>query len=532
MSNNTAYQSINSFKDFLASKNLAKSTCQNYAWEARKFTRFAKNKKITPELLQMYRAEELKRNSITAVQLSVTGVNKYMEFIGCPHRMERIAPSQTKAQSERSEKEPLSNEEYLQILNAVKRSDDERLYLIVQSIGSAGLKLSELQQLTVEAAKDGKIVFDYDRIVYLPKNLCEDLLEYCRKNNIFRGTIITTRCGNVPNKANVSRAIKTACKGTGIDSDRLSTRAIRQFYFNSFENLRSEMVDIMDEERRNSRNLFFAKTSENLLDFYSERYFESVKDSMKFSVYDGFSHIYSEYIKPVLGGLDCRRLTSIRVEPLREKIEELPIRTQANILRVLQLVLDFAEGHGCNIRVNMQNLTSVGEMRILANDELDTLTACFKQSGNRIDKGIYLSLNTGIKLDELCALKCGDFDFPNGFLKVGCGNKRKIYLPQFLISELQNIYGNLALDDLIVPAKFDGKTEIENRFLDICEQCKIGNANFSVLRDTYGAMCAESGMKIDVMCEIMGISANECERYFPKNTEENQSPLEFLREAY
>ena len=54
----------------------------------------------------------------------------------------------------------------------------------------------------------------------------------------------------------------------------------------------------------------------------------------------------------------------------------------------------------------------------------------------------------------------------------------------------------------------------------------------SVLRDTFGAMCAESGMKIDVMCEIMGISANECERYFPKNTEENQSPLEFLREAY
>ena len=253
---------------------------------------------------------------------------------------------------------------------------------------------------------------------------------------------------------------------------------------------------------------------------------------MKFSVYDGFSHIYSEYIKPVLGGLDCRRLTSIRVKPLREKIEELPIRTQANILRVLQLVLDFAMGHGCNVRVNMRNLTSVGEMRILANDELDALTAWFKQSGNRIDKGIYLSLNTGIRLDELCALKCGDFDFPNGFLKVGCGNKRKIYLPQFLISELQNIYGNLALDDLIVPAKFDGKTEIENRFLDICEQCKIGNANFSVLRDTFGAMCAESGMKIDVMCEIMGISANECERYFPKNTEENQSPLEFLREAY
>lgn len=433
MSKNTAYQSINSFKDFLASKNLAKSTCQNYAWEARKFTKFAKNKKITPELLQMYRAEELKKYSVTAVQLSVAGVNKYMEFIGCPHRMERIAPSQQKGNSDCFEEKPLSSEEYLQILNAVKRTDDERLYLIVQSIGSAGLKLSELQQLTVEAAKDGKVVFDDDRTVYLPKNLCEDLLEYCRKNNIFRGTIITTRCGNVPNKANVSRAIKAACKGTGIDSEKLSTRAIRQFYFNSFESLRSEMVDIMDEERRSSRDFFFAKAGENSLDSYSEKYFANAKDTLKFSIYNKYLRIYEDHISPVLGNLDCRRFTLSRLEQLREKINELPIRLQANVMRVLRLILEFARERGVNIRIADRCFDTVGGMRILADDELDRLTALLRQSDNPLDKGIYLCLNTGIGLDELCGLKCGDFDFSSGVLTVGGVNKREIYLFIFRI---------------------------------------------------------------------------------------------------
>ena len=145
-------QSIDSFKDFLASKNLAKSICHDYEWEARKFVNFAKNKKITSELLRKYRAEELRKNSESAVQLSIAGVNKYMEFIGCPYRMERIDAARKKV---RSDEEPPSVEEYLQILNAIKRTEDERLYLIVQSIGSAGLKLSELRQLTVDAAKKG-----------------------------------------------------------------------------------------------------------------------------------------------------------------------------------------------------------------------------------------------------------------------------------------------------------------------------------------------------------------------------------------
>lgn len=522
-------QSIDSFKDFLASKNLAKSICQDYEWEARKFVNFAKNKKITSELLRKYRAEELRKNSESAVQLSIAGVNKYMEFIGCPYRMERIDAARKKV---RSDEEPPSVEEYLQILNAIKRTEDERLYLIVQSIGSAGLKLSELRQLTVDAAKKGKITLDEDRVVYLPKSLCDDLLEYCRQNNIFMGTILTTRCGNVPNRSNVSRAIKMACKGTDIDPEKLSTKAIRQFYFNSLESLRSEMVDIMDEERRSSRDFFFAKSGENSLDCYSEKYFAAAKDTLKLSVYDRFLHIYDEYISPVLGNLDCRRLTLSRIERLGDKINKLPIRTQANVMRVLRLILEFARENGGNIRVADRYFETVGGMRILADDELDRLTSLLRQSENPLDKGIYLCLNTGIGIDELCKLKCEDFDFSGGVLTVGGANDRKIYLPKFLTNEMESVYGNLSSETLIVSATTDGSVEAENRFLDICEQCGIENADFSVLRDTFGAMCAESRIEPAVMGEIMGVDVGECGRYFSENLKESRSPLEFLREAY
>ena len=51
--------------------------------------------------------------------------------------------------------ELLTMDEYLQVLRAVKSYQDDRLYAIVETICSAGLKYSELKYLTVEAIEAG-----------------------------------------------------------------------------------------------------------------------------------------------------------------------------------------------------------------------------------------------------------------------------------------------------------------------------------------------------------------------------------------
>lgn len=241
-------KNLDNFKGFIVSKGLSKSTLDNYLYDAKLLAKFIKGKEITPELLEDFKEKQLKKFNIVSVKGMICGVNSYLEFIDSPHRMEQIkAPKREK----RYNQTVLTKEEYLNVLKALKRYGSERLYLIVESICGAGLKLSELNHLTVEAVIRGKVVLPPDqKNVYLSKNLCNDLLQYCKENDIFAGTILVTRNGRLPDRANVSREIKSACADTGIDLEKLSTRALRDYYFRNYENYRSEIVEMMDEDWR------------------------------------------------------------------------------------------------------------------------------------------------------------------------------------------------------------------------------------------------------------------------------------------
>lgn len=239
---------LEKYKAFLVSKGLSEKTVKKYLYDAGIFTNYLKNREITPEVLEDFKKNRLKKFTVAGTNGLICGVNSLLDYMGCPHRIVRIDETPRERDTEKT---AVTKEEYLKILKAVKRSGNERLYLIVESICGAGLKLSEVQYLTVEAVIKGKVEPPSGRhSIYLPKNLRSDLLEYCKNNDIFVGTILVTRNGNVPDKANVSREIKAACSSTGIDPEKLSTKALREYYFRNFEDYRSEIVEMMDREWR------------------------------------------------------------------------------------------------------------------------------------------------------------------------------------------------------------------------------------------------------------------------------------------
>lgn len=239
---------LEKYRSFLVSKGLSKATIENYLYNARIFGKFLKNKEITPELLESFKEKQMKKFTVVGTKALICGVNSYLDYMGCPYKITQIkAPKQERKVNQAA----LTKSEYLEVLKAIKHSGNDRLYLIVESICGAGLKLSELNYLTVEAVIKGKVELPSGHhSVYLSKNLCGDLLEYCRDNDIFIGAILVTRNGKLPDRANVSRDIKAVCANTGIDPEKLSTKALREYYFRNFESFRREAVDLMDENLR------------------------------------------------------------------------------------------------------------------------------------------------------------------------------------------------------------------------------------------------------------------------------------------
>ena len=58
------------------------------------------------------------------------------------------------------------------------------------------------------------------------------------------------------------------------------------------------------------------------------------------------------------------------------------------------------------------------ELIVLTKSEQKELVRYLQQDTDKIKLGVLISLYTGIRLGELCALKWSDIDIPNGTLKI------------------------------------------------------------------------------------------------------------------
>ena len=105
----------------------------------------------------------------------------------------------------------LSREEYERLRTSAQERGRERLALLMETICSTGIRVSEVQYITVEAANSqqsevslkGKI-----RTILLPGKLCRKLLKYAKKQKIASGEIFLTRSGRGLSRRQIWAEIK------------------------------------------------------------------------------------------------------------------------------------------------------------------------------------------------------------------------------------------------------------------------------------------------------------------------------------
>lgn len=545
--------SIMEFGEGISAEGGTLHTRKRYEHDVKMFADFLGGRKLTPKVLEEYKTAMLEKYSAATVKTMIFGVNKYLEFIGSK---QRINNKDLTVHRIKSPDDQLAMDEYLRVLSAVKSYHDDRLYVIVETICNSGLKYSELKYLTVEAIEAGLLVLPYgvrkNRNVYLPKNLCDDLRKFCRDNGIYRGQIFLTKFENFPDRGNMTNAIKEACKNTGVDSKKLSMRAFKDFYTVNFENIRSEMAELIDEDLRILHSPSFASSNENSFKSIARKWLNGIENDLTFATKNKYFRICEEYIFPVLGDTDCRRITRVHAESVTESVYELSLKMRANIMRVLWLVLDFARKSGLKIRVSQHKLCRVSNMgiflRILADDEADKLVKRLKSSDSLICTGIYLALNTGIRAEELCALRRENIDLDNKRLEISKIMafkddmpetviedipKRVVFLPEFLVDFLRPVYEKISGNCYLIngfPKRAYGAETVENKLRKLAAECGLIDVDFAAVRDTFGARCSENNLDSDTLGAIMG--AENVEVYYPVKKTEEESPLEFLREAY
>lgn len=145
---------IEMFHQHLLNEEKSANTVEKYIRDAKAFMCFSDGAEITKELVIGYKQKLIENGyAVRSVNSILASINSLFAFLGwydC-----RVKSLKLQREIYCSEEKELTKTEYLRLVNTAKEKKNERLALILQTICGTGVRVSELQFITVEAVKRG-----------------------------------------------------------------------------------------------------------------------------------------------------------------------------------------------------------------------------------------------------------------------------------------------------------------------------------------------------------------------------------------
>lgn len=182
-----------------------------------------------------------------SVNSMLTALNRFLCFLGaekCCVKLLRIQ-SQTFCEKRRE----LSRKEYVRLLNTAWEKGDVRLFLILQTLCATGIRVSELQYVTVSAAKSGTATArnkGKTRLILLPSQLCRLLVDYAQKKGIQSGPIFITRGGRPVDRSNIWAAMKKLSMAAGVEASKVFPHNLRHLFARTFYQKEKDITRLAD----------------------------------------------------------------------------------------------------------------------------------------------------------------------------------------------------------------------------------------------------------------------------------------------
>lgn len=199
--NSISIPTLTTYYHYLIGEEKSPTTITKYLRDLQKFLTYTAGRPITKELVITYK-EELKQQYATAsINSMLASLNHYFDFAGLYECKVKQIKQQRRVYC--PEEKELSKEEYYRLIKAAQELQKDRLSLIIQTICSTGIRISELECITVRAAQSGVAEVNCkgkSRQIFIPHKLKMMLLTYIKKQHIRQGPIFITKQGNPINR--------------------------------------------------------------------------------------------------------------------------------------------------------------------------------------------------------------------------------------------------------------------------------------------------------------------------------------------
>ncbi len=213
----------------------AKKTIERYQHQLRTFAQWTEGRTVTKELTVRYKQRLMERYSPASVNVTLAALNGFFKFMGWQEC--RVRPVRVQRRHYAEPSRELSREEYYRLLKIARQKGNMRLFHLLETICSTGIRVSELRFITVQAVKRGRADICNKgkyRTILLPRKLCEKLQEYCRERGIWQGSVFVTRSGRPIDRTNVWAMMKALCTQAHVDAKKVFPHNLRNLFARCF----------------------------------------------------------------------------------------------------------------------------------------------------------------------------------------------------------------------------------------------------------------------------------------------------------
>ena len=204
---------ISDYNENLILEERSSATVEKYIRDVKAFSVFMNGAEITKETVIAYKKHLQESYAVRSVNSMLASINSLFAFLGW-HDL-KVKSIKLQQQIYCPEEKELTKAEYTRLCRTAERKHNERLNLILQTICGTGIRVSELQYITVEAVKQGEATVSCKaktRSVFIVKEPQKKLLRYAAEQNIKSGMIFITRTGKPISRTNIWREMKALCE--------------------------------------------------------------------------------------------------------------------------------------------------------------------------------------------------------------------------------------------------------------------------------------------------------------------------------
>ena len=237
---------IEQFKAYLLNEEKSRATIEKYLRDVRCFTSFADGRTITKELTISYKqALQDQKYALRSVNSMLISVNRFLEYLGWNEC--KVKTLRVQRQIFCAEEKELTKAEYLRLLGASVHNP--RLNLILQTICSTGIRISELKYFTIEAARRGEVLVtckNKTRTILIPGKLKRLLIHFCKKSHITTGPVFVTKNGKPVDRSNIWTQMKQLCNTANIKPSKVFPHNLRKLFAKTFYHVDKDIAKLAD----------------------------------------------------------------------------------------------------------------------------------------------------------------------------------------------------------------------------------------------------------------------------------------------